>query len=120
MNIKLNNDQYSDRDVAIIGIGFRLPGNSNRGTELWQNLLNGFDGIIEISDRWSDSFKDLGEIHCKDAGLVELEDWESFDPIHFGINPAEAKQIDPQQKLLLKSTWEAFEDAGIDPLSFTK
>ncbi|KAM9973082.1 hypothetical protein ACTFIR_012456 [Dictyostelium discoideum] len=118
MNIKLNNiDKYSDRDVAIIGIGFRLPGNSNRGTELWQNLLNGFDGIVETSDRWSDSFKDLGEIHSKDAGLVELEDWESFDPIHFGINPAEAKQIDPQQKLLLKSTWEAFEDAGIDPLS---
>eukprot|EP01132_Coremiostelium_polycephalum_P009232 gene9232-11310_t len=109
------NNQYSDNDVAIIGIGIRFPGNSNNPSELWENLVNGFDGIVETSDRWSDTFIDNGEISSKYAGLVELEEWMSFDSLFFGI--ADAKQIDPQQRLLLKTTWEAFEDAGIDPLT---
>ncbi|EGC39542.1 hypothetical protein DICPUDRAFT_147609 [Dictyostelium purpureum] len=106
-----------DCDVAIVGLGLRLPGNSNRTSELWDNLLNGFDGIVETNERWSDTFNAMGEIASKEAGLLELEEWMNFDPLHFGINPAEAKQIDPQQRLLLKATWEAFEDAGIDPLT---
>ncbi|EGC31599.1 hypothetical protein DICPUDRAFT_156533 [Dictyostelium purpureum] len=117
-NIDISSKSYRDDcDVAIVGLGLRLPGNSNRTSELWDNLLNGFDGIVETNERWSDTFNAMGEIASKEAGLLELEEWMSFDPLHFGINPAEAKQIDPQQKLLLKTTWEAFEDAGIDPLT---
>eukprot|EP01132_Coremiostelium_polycephalum_P009656 gene9656-11838_t len=110
---------YDDSvDVAIIGMGVRLPGNGNcRPSQLWESLLNGFDGIIDTTERWSDSYSKMSEVSSNKAGLLELEDWMTFDPLFFGINPTDAKQVDPQQKMLLKTTWEAFEDAGIDPLT---
>ncbi|KAM9983983.1 hypothetical protein ACTFIY_000701 [Dictyostelium cf. discoideum] len=105
------------RDVAVIGIGLRLPGGSNTPLELWNNLIKGIDGIVETKERWSDTFSDMGEVSSKYAGLIDFDQWMSFDPLHFAINPSDAKEIDPQQKFLLKTTWEAFEDAQIDPLS---
>jgi len=52
------------------------------------------------------------------AGLLDQVD--GFDPQHFGISPREAAGIDPQQRLLLETSWQALEDAGIDPFSLYK
>ena len=41
----------------------------------------------------------------------------SSTPRFFGISPREALAMDPQQRLLLEASWEALEDAGIDPAS---
>ncbi|KAN0014700.1 hypothetical protein ACTFIU_001018 [Dictyostelium citrinum] len=110
-------EQNYDKQVAIIGLGLRLPGDSGTPLKFWNNLLDGFDGIVDSNERWSDTFYSMGEISNKNAGLIDLEEnWHSFEPLFFGINPTDAKQIDPQIKLMLKLTWEAFEDASIDPL----
>ncbi|KAM9978803.1 hypothetical protein ACTFIY_012546 [Dictyostelium cf. discoideum] len=115
--IEGNFEKNNDNQVAIVGLGLRLPGNSGSPLEFWKNLLDGFDGIVDSNERWSDTFHSMGEISNKNAGLIDLEEnWHSFEPLFFGINPTDAKQIDPQIKLMLKLTWEAFEDASIDPL----
>ena len=33
----------------------------------------------------------------------------------FRISPVEAELLDPQQRMMLETSWEALEDAGIDP-----
>ncbi|EGC33734.1 hypothetical protein DICPUDRAFT_48793 [Dictyostelium purpureum] len=111
-------------DVAIIGIGLRAPSGNltksiSKPNELWENLVNGFDGIVETSERWSNNYGVSGDIASNYAGLIPLDEWKSFDPVFFGINPSSehVNTIDPQQRLLLKCTWEALEDAGIDPLT---
>ena len=38
---------------------------------------------------------------------------DQFAPLHFGISPAEALLMDPQQRLMLEVTWDALEDAGL-------
>ena len=46
-----------------------------------------------------------------------LKDIDKFDADFFGVSPREAIFIDPQHRLLLETAWEAFERAGIDPVS---
>ncbi|KAN0025360.1 hypothetical protein ACTFIU_003621 [Dictyostelium citrinum] len=128
MDMKLNDleneilNNQMNNGVAIVGIGFRIPSGNNENSirtpdDLFINLKNGFDGVISTSERWSDNYHKLGEISSPNAGLLPLNEWKSFDPLFFGINPSDAQYIDPQQRLLLKCTWEALEDASIDPIS---
>ena len=42
---------------------------------------------------------------------------DQFDPQFFNIAPRETVNTDPQQRILLELTWEAFEHAGLNPAS---
>ncbi|EGC29820.1 hypothetical protein DICPUDRAFT_158552 [Dictyostelium purpureum] len=126
MEIEDKNKIYekNNGDVAVIGVGFRVPSGDliksiSNTNELWNGLSRGFNGIVETSERWSDNYAATGDIICKYAGLIPLDEWKSFDPIFFGIHPSDenVSSIDPQQRMLLKCTWEALEDSGIDPIA---
>ncbi|KAN0033471.1 hypothetical protein ACTA71_007158 [Dictyostelium dimigraforme] len=111
-----------EKQVAIVGIGFRLPSGNNEKAlnspnELFGNLMNGYDGVRSSNERWSENYHLSGQVSNQNAGLLPLNEWKSFDPLFFGINPSEAPLLDPEQRLLLKCTWEALEDASIDPIS---
>ena len=101
----------NDEPIAIIGIGLRFPG-ANDVTEFWNNLKNGKDSIRKIPDnRWDKN--SLNQSTVTYGGFVD--DVDKFDPVFFGISPREAVQIDPQQRFTLEVTWQALEDAGINP-----
>ncbi|KAM9994904.1 hypothetical protein ACTFIY_001089 [Dictyostelium cf. discoideum] len=104
-----NSDNTNSGDVAVIGIGLRFPSGNlkesiSKPNQLFNELLNGLDGIVSTSERWSDNYYLNGEIVSKFAGLLPLDEWKQFDPIFFAINPSKdnVSSIDPQQRLLLK------------------
>jgi len=106
--------------IAIVGIGCRFPGAANNPSTYWELLKSGRDAISEIPpDRWSiAAYYDPvpgkpGKSYSRWGGFVENID--RFDPMAFGISPREAEHMDPQQRMLLETSWEAFEDAGYWP-----
>ena len=106
--------------VAVIGMACRLPGGIDSPEQLWQALLRGDDLVTEIPpDRWdADEYYDPqpgvpGRSVCKWGAF--LDDVIGFDPEFFGITEKEATAMDPQHRLLLETSWEAMEHAGLTP-----
>ncbi|BBY92740.1 phthioceranic/hydroxyphthioceranic acid synthase [Mycobacterium gallinarum] len=104
--------------VAVIGMACRLPGGIDSPERLWQALLRADDLITEVPpDRW-----DAEEYYDPQPGVpgrsvskwgAFLDDVAGFDSEFFGINEREATAIDPQHRLLLETSWEAIEHAGL-------
>ncbi len=108
--------------VAIIGMAGRFPGASNV-REFWQNLVAGKETISffephELEPAPSEPVGMRNDPHYVRARGV-LEGAETFDAAFFGINPREAELTDPQHRVFLETAWEAFEDAGYDPLAYS-
>lgn len=104
--------------IAIIGMACRLPGGSDNPDKLWNMLSEGRSGWKEIpEDRWNkDSFYHP-DPEAKEAintkGLYFLDqDIAAFDARFFNIHPHEAHCLDPQQRILMETTYEALENAG--------
>ena len=108
--------------IAVIGMSCRLPGGIDSPQELWESLLRGDDLVTEIPpDRWNAS-----EFYDPEQGVPGrsvsrwggfLNDVMGFDASFFGFGDPEAAAIDPQHRLLLETSWEAVEHAGLAPSS---
>ncbi|MEM8663744.1 MAG: polyketide synthase, partial [Pseudomonadota bacterium] len=106
-------------DLAVIGCGLRLPGSLSSLPELWAFLQRGGDGICDLPEgRWTNDLFDPrprpGRSYVNRAGYVE--GLELIDASFLGCSPREAGQIDPQQRLLIETAYEALENAG-EPLN---
>ena len=98
--------------IAVIGMGCRFPGGVNTPEAFWHLLCEGIDAISEVpQSRW-DNTSYQGRIPNY-GGFLDGVDL--FDAPFFRISPKEATALDPQQRLLLEVSWEALEDAGINP-----
>jgi acyl transferase domain-containing protein len=106
--------------VAIVGIGCRLPARLDGPAALWQALSDGVDAVREVpADRWNAAAWADSQASGRTASLQGgfLDDVTGFDAQFFGISPAEARQMDPQQRIALEVACAAVEDARRSPVS---
>src|SRR5277367_1768874 len=104
-------------DIAVVGLGTRLPGDMNTPDETWQALMEGRDAITELPEgRWSE-FLEEPRLAARVAQARTrggyLKDIKGFDSEFFAVAKTEADNIDPQQRMALELTWEALEHARI-------
>ena len=100
-------------------MGCRFP-SASTPQQFFDLLCRHEDPIREVPpDRWNVEFYSQdasakGKSVSRWGGF--LEGLDHFDAAFFRMSPREAAQLDPRQRLMLETTWEAFEDPGICPL----
>ncbi len=105
--------------IAVVGMACRFPGASSVA-DFWRLLENGENAVSEGVPgsgvgRMGELFPDdrVRSEACRFGAFVE--DLDQFDAEFFRISPVEAELLDPQQRMMLETTWLALEDAGINP-----
>ncbi|BEH01061.1 hypothetical protein brsh051_03420 [Brooklawnia propionicigenes] len=89
-------------DVAITAVAGRYS-QADSTRELWEALVDGRELNVNAPDPVSD-----GHI----PRVPSVANIDEFDHEFFGISPAEAELMDPQQRLMLTCAFEALENAG--------
>ncbi|MCY4587225.1 MAG: SDR family NAD(P)-dependent oxidoreductase [Bryobacterales bacterium] len=103
--------------IAIVGMACRFPGAPDLPA-FWSQLEAGSDAVTDgrgNSGSWGELAQDLPAEYAayRQGGFVE--GIEQFDSRFFRIAPIEARMMDPRQRMLLETSWQALEDAGMDP-----
>lgn len=110
--------EQNSAPLAIVGTALRLPGGLDTPDDYWDflndkgNAARPFPedrpGLRSVHDPRPDR---PGTSYVSEAALIE--DIAEFDASFFGISRREAEALDPQQRLMLETSWEAMERAGI-------
>jgi aspyridone synthetase (hybrid polyketide synthase/nonribosomal peptide synthetase) len=105
--------------IAIVGSSCRFPGGASSPSKLWELLRNPKDVLAEfpperlnLSSFYNKSGDHHGSTDVPNKSYLLTEDHRLFDASFFNINPMEADSMDPQQRFLLETVYEAFECAG--------
>ncbi|MGV0809597.1 SDR family NAD(P)-dependent oxidoreductase [Mycolicibacterium setense] len=106
--------------IAIVGAGCRTPGGVTSPAGLDRFLRRKVNAAGPLPhDRWN-----VGELEAavrQNPALripqqgSFLADVRKFDAEFFGLAPRVAESVDPQHRLLMETSWEALEHAGIRP-----
>jgi len=104
--------------IAIVGMGCHFPGGAVGINDFWQLLIEARNAIVEVpKQRWdlksfhSSEPNTPGKTYTLNGGFLERP-LDAFDASFFGFSPGEAASLDPQQRWLLETSWEALENGG--------
>ncbi len=98
----------ADDAVAIVAAAGRFPGAANLD-ELWAMLRAGRTAFSAIPrDRWDAST--LPSVACPSGAFLDQPG--GFDPEAFGLSEAEAREMEPQQRIFLELVAELVEHAA--------
>lgn len=102
-----------------MGSACRFSGDASSPSKLWELLKEPRDVRREISDtRFSaQGFHHPDHSHHGRSNVTHSyllnEDPKTFDAEFFGVNPIEARAMDPQQRFLMETVYEALEAGGM-------
>ncbi|WP_189354298.1 type I polyketide synthase [Mesorhizobium sp. M2A.F.Ca.ET.039.01.1.1] len=100
--------------VAIIGMVGKFPGAENVD-QFWNNLVGGIESIADLDEQ---TLREAGvdpntfgkpNYVRREAVISEVD---LFDAAFFGLSPKEAAWMDPQQRILLETAYQALDHAG--------
>ena len=105
--------------VAVVGMACRFPGAPSISA-FWQLLESGGNSVSEIvpgsgNPRVDELFSGISELGSACRYCAYVDGIDQFDASFFRISPVEAHLLDPQQRMMLETTWQALEDAGMSP-----
>ncbi|WP_327226529.1 type I polyketide synthase [Streptomyces platensis] len=110
---------HETEPVAVIGMGCRLPGDTDSPAALWRLLVDGRDAVGELPAERRRLVPEGSPGPGSRAPTPRqggyLREVTGFDAAFFGVAGGEADVLDPQHRLLLEVTWEALEHAGLPP-----
>ncbi|OKP94761.1 hybrid non-ribosomal peptide synthetase/type I polyketide synthase [Paenibacillus sp. P32E] len=115
-NLGTSSAEAVNSDIAIIGMACKLPDADNL-EQFWSNLSAGKESIgAPPAERVPDiavlADELFGQAKYSFAKIGYLRHVDRFDNAFFNISPAEARSMDPYQRLFLELAWEAIEHAG--------
>lgn len=105
--------------IAIVGMSARMPLADN-SEEFWKLLATGKNCVRTFPESRKKDIDPLAEQIPKEQFVDGKRYWiggflnevDKFDNDFFDILPADAKVMDPQQRMFLEMAYEAFQDAG--------
>ncbi|KAF2736977.1 hypothetical protein EJ04DRAFT_595149 [Polyplosphaeria fusca] len=108
-----------DEPIAIVGLSLRLPGDATSVETFWDMLVQGQttasefpeDRVNHASHHSSDGSA-MGTIRPRRGHFLK-GNLAAFDSAFFAMSAQEVEAMDPQQRVLLETTYHAFENAGI-------
>ena len=103
--------------IAIVGMACRFPGAPDLHS-FWRQLEAGENAVTDgrpDPGPWNGASGDPANPDTSSRVGAFVEGIDRFDAGFFRIRPIEARMMDPQQRMLLETSWQALEDAGIDP-----
>lgn len=127
MESPIKNPKYEELiQVAVIGIGLRLPGGINTLDKYWKTLINGRNCVAPTPTNRHLHHNITTAEHLKPGEhyITKFAYYDStsdvahpteFDPLFFGINPNDASVLDFKFRWIYETVYEALQDAGINP-----
>ncbi|MFJ9107505.1 beta-ketoacyl synthase N-terminal-like domain-containing protein [Streptomyces sp. NPDC102283] len=105
-------DETAFDGMAIVGMSARFPG-ADDVDEFWRIVEQGRRCITAPPQQRVDWAGHGDEAAALRGGF--LDGVHEFDPLFFRMSMTEARQVTPELRLLLMTSWNAVEDAGYRP-----